>query len=193
MAKMYVIQTGRTVWDEQTRVESAPGAPLTQEGQQDVQEAARELAAHAAITTIYASDGQAEQQTAHLIARTLGAKVRTSRGLREIDYGLWQGLTQEQIKRRQPRLFRQWIDSPATVRPPGGESLDEVQQRLCKAVRGILKRHRNGQALVVLRPVALGLLKCLVRRDRIESLWQNVQRCCLWDVLEPDQELLNGS
>lgn len=193
MARMYVIQTGRTVWDEQTRVESAPGAPLTEAGQQAVQDAARELGTRTAITTVYASDGQTEQQTAQLVAHLLGAKVRTNRDLREIDYGLWQGLTEEEIQRRQPKLFRQWVESPATVRPPGGESLDEVQQRIAKAVRDILKRHKNGRALVVLRPVALGLLRCLVRRDQIGGLWQNVGRACTWDVLEGDQDLFNGS
>jgi broad specificity phosphatase PhoE len=190
---MYLIQTGQTVWDEQTRVESAPGAPLTESACQNVQDAARELAANAAITIVYASDGQAEQETAELIARALGAKVRIVKGLHEIDYGLWQGLTEKEVRRRHPKRFRQWMDSPVTVRPPGGESIEELRERLCQAVRGILKRHKNGGALVVLRPVALALLKCLLRRDDLELLWRNVSGACKWDVLEADKELLNGS
>jgi broad specificity phosphatase PhoE len=192
MPRMYVIQTGRTTWDEQTRVESAPGAPLTASGQRDVQDAAKELASQA-ISIIYASRGQAEQQTARLIADALGAKMRTNKDLRELDYGLWQGLTAEEIKRRQPKLFRQWSEDPGSVRPPGGETLQEAQQRLGRAMRQILKRHRNGGALVVLRPVALGLIKCLLRRDGIESLWRNVHEACCWDVLEADMKDLDGS
>jgi len=192
MPRMYVIQTGRTTWDDQTRVEPAPGAPLTASGQRDVQDAAKELASQA-ISIIYASRGQAEQQTARLIADALGAKMRTNKDLRELDYGLWQGLTAEEIKRRQPKLFRQWSEDPGSVRPPGGETLQEAQQRLGRAMRQILKRHRNGGALVVLRPVALGLIKCLLRRDGIESLWRNVHEACCWDVLEADMKDLDGS
>jgi broad specificity phosphatase PhoE len=190
MAKMYVIQTGRTIWDEQTRIESAPGTPLTETAQRDVQDAARELAVHN-ITTIYASVGEAEQQTAQLIAEAIGAKVRTRKDLRELDYGLWQGLTVQEIRRRQPKLYRQWSEAPASVRPPGGETLDEAQQRLRKAVRDLLKRHRNGNALVVLRPVALGLLRCLAHRETVESLWQNVPGGLTWEPFEPDSDALS--
>ena len=192
MTTMYVMQTGRTIWDEQVRVESAPGAPLTEIGQKDVQDAAKELAGHS-ISVIYASDGQAEQQTAHLVADAVGVKIRTRNDLRELDYGLWQGLTHEEIKRRQPKLFRQWQESPASVRPPGGESLDEARHRLGQALKDILKRHKDGEALVVLRPVAMGLVKCLVRQHQVDSLWQNVSDLCQWDLLEADAEDLNGS
>ena len=189
MAKMYVIQTGRTIWDEETRVESAPGAPLTAAGQNDVRDAARELVGFD-ITTVYASPSQAEQQTAQLIAEALGAKVRTREDLRELDYGLWQGLTVQEIRRRQPKLYRQWSEAPASVRPPGGETLEEVQHRLRKALREVLKRHKNGNALLVLRPVAQGLLKCLLRRAATDLLWQHVDPACTWDVVEADASVL---
>jgi len=192
MPKMYVIQTGRTTWDDQTRVDSAPGAPLTESGQQDVQDVAKELASRA-ISIVYASAGQAEQETAQLVARALGAKVRVNKDLRELDYGLWQGLTREEIKRRQPSLYRQWTEAPASVRPPGGETLQEALERLGEAMRNILKRHRNGGALVVLRPVALGLVKCLLRRDGVESLWDNVNETSSLDVFEAGMNDLDGS
>jgi len=192
MARMYVIQAGRTVWDEQSRIDSAPGAPLAASGQKDVQDAARELAA-LSITTIYASGGQAEQETAQLLAAALGAKIRTRKELRELDYGLWQGLTEEEVRRRQPKLFRQWTDAPGSVRPPGGETLQEAFQRLCEAMRAIIKRHRNGNALVVLRPVARGLLKCLTNGGTVEPVWQNVGDSCEPEAFEADPAALNGS
>lgn len=192
MPSMYVIQTGRTTWDEQARVESVAGAPLTEAGRQDVQDAAKELTGHA-ITTLYACCGQAEQQTAEGIAGVIGAKVRIQNELRELDYGLWQGLTLEEIKRRQPKLHRQWLDAPASVRPPGGETLEEAAGRLRAATMGILKRHKAGGALLVLRPVAFGLLKCLLRREAIESIWRNVSEACTWDVLDADVNALSGS
>ena len=192
MAKLYVIQTGRTVWDEQTRIEPLPGAPLAPSGLEDVRQAARQLAS-ASITTIYACTGQAEQETAMVLADELGAKIRIHKGLRELDYGLWQGLTQGELKRRQPKLFRQWNEAPASVRPPGGETLAEAEQRIRKAIREIVKRHRNGEVLVVLRPVVHGLLRCLLRHDTLDALWQNVDDQCCWELLEADHETLRES
>jgi len=185
MGKMFVIQTGRTTWDDQTRVESVPGAPLTALAEGAVREAARELLAEA-ISIVYACEGQAERQTAGLIAEALGVKIRIDNELRELDYGLWQGLTREEIKRRQPKLYRQWTESPASVRPPGGETLQEAHQRLRKAMKGILKRHRTGGALIVLRPLARALTRCLVGGNGIESIRQNAYEPCTWDVFEAD-------
>jgi broad specificity phosphatase PhoE len=193
MARLYVIQTGRTTWDEQARVESSLGAPLSPAGAAEVQDAARQLlAVQAPIEVIYTSAGAAEQQTAECVAAVLGAKVRVRKDLCELDYGLWQGLTQEEMKRRQPKLFRQWMEAPASVRPPGGETLDEAGKRIKKAIKDVIKRHKDGQALVVLRPVALGLVRCLVRRQGAEQLWQNVHAACQWELIEADNSLLSG-
>jgi len=185
MARMYVIQTGRTVWDEQARIESASGAPLADAGRRDVQVAAAELDV-LSITTIYASNGQAEQETARALAERVGAKVRTRKELRELDYGLWQGLTEAEIRHRQPKLFRQWSDAPNSVRPPGGETLPEALDRLKRAVRDIVKRHRNGNAVIVLRPVARALVKCLNNGGEMEGLWQYADDTCHAEPLEAD-------
>ena len=192
MAKMYVIQTAQTTWDEQSRMESAPGAPLTATGEQAVCDAARELAP-VGIATVYCSAGQAERQTAEMAVEILGAKLRVKEELRELDYGLWQGLTADEIRHRQPRLFRQWQDSPASTCPSGGETLQEARLRLCKAVREILKRRKNARVLIVLRPVVLGVLKCTVLQEPLESLWTHVQPGCRWELLDADENVLSGS
>ena len=45
MTKIFVVQTGQTIWEAQDRIESVPGAPLTEVGASDVERAAGELAA----------------------------------------------------------------------------------------------------------------------------------------------------
>ena len=39
----------------------------------------------------------------------------------------------------------------------------------------------------------VGLLKCLMRRDDVGALWQNVGDGCRWETLEPDANALSGS
>lgn len=185
--KLFVVQTGQTIWDVQDRIESLPGAPLTENGEQAVAQVADELAACGpGVCSIYACDSESECQTADLIAHAIGAKVRTDPDLHELDYGLWQGLTRDELKRRQPKLIRQWIDSPSSVRPPGGETLDEAQQRLRAAIKNILKRHKEGATLLVLRPVAVGLLRCMVTNDPVEQIWAHVDSEFTWGSYEMD-------
>ena len=187
MSKVFVVQTGQTIWEAQDRIESVPGAPLTETGASDVERTAAELAACGAdIRAVYACDGESERETAELVARTLGMKVRTEGELRELDYGLWQGLTWDELKRRQPKMFRQWSEAPASLRPPGGEMLAEAQTRLRAAIKGILKRHKDGAVLFVLRPVAVGLLRCFVTNDPVDQIWKHVDNEFTWGSYETD-------
>jgi len=187
MSKVFVMQTGETIWEVQDRIESVPGAPLTEAGASDVERAAGELAdCGADIRAVYACAGESEHETAELVAHALGTKVRTEGELRELDYGLWQGLTRDELKRRQPRMFRQWSEAPASIRPPGGETLEEAQDRLREAIKGILKRHKDDAALLVLRPVAVGLLRCLVNNDPVEEIWKHVDNEFTWASYETD-------
>ena len=171
MANLYLIQTGQTIWEPPQRVESVAGQPLTAEGSQEVALAGQQLRGRG-IEAVYSGDGEAERQTAGLLAAELGLKTRVEPDLRGLDYGLWQGLTVTEIKRRQPRAYRQWEESPASVRPPGGESLDELRGRLVPAVRAILKKNRGESVLVVLRPVALALMRCVLSGQDNSRLWE---------------------
>lgn len=190
MTTVYVVQTGETTLEQDHRLDSAAGAPLTEQGQMQVMDAARELATHE-IKTVYACTmGESERQTAALVAELLKAKVRKHSALHEIDYGLWQGLTTKEIRRRQPRVYRQWTKTPACVRPPEGETLAEAQQRLREALKQIVRRHKNGSVLLVLRPVLIGLLKCLAENDGLDDVWQHVDPSFRWKSYDVDLQSL---
>ena len=190
MTQVYVIQTGQTTWQAESRVESPAGSPLTEEGVQAVQDTARELAHHP-IKGVYACTfGEADRQTAELISPILHAKVHNRRQLHELDFGLWQGLTVEEIKRRQPRAYRQWSKSPGSTRPPEGETLAEAHARLKGALKEITKRRKDGSVLVVLRPVLAVLLKCLAEDGSLDELWEQMDEGFRWACYDVDQESL---
>jgi len=194
MPKVFVIQTGQTTWEAQDRIESAAGAPLTDGGRRTVQSAAAELASQVQdIHVIYAGDSEPERQTAAMVAKALGLKVRKASGLHELDYGLWQGLTMAELKRRRPKMYRQWLDAPAGIRPPGGETLKEAQQRLGKTLKDVLKRHKDETALLVLRPVAMALLRCLITRKAVERVWQHMDPQFTWGSYEMDSAFLEAA
>ncbi len=186
MASLYIMQTGQTTWEAQSRVEPLAGSPLTPAGAEAAAAAVADLPA-GGINAVYAAEGEAERQTARLAARKLGVKVRTRQELHELDYGLWQGLTHEEIERRQPKVYHQWQHEPARVRPPGGETLAEAQERLREAVRRIVKQQKGRPVLLVLRPVAAGLLRCLLGREMLDGFGQRVAdgpTCCRVEVDE---------
>ena len=67
--KLFVVQTGQTIWEVQDRIESLPGAPLTDDGAVAVSQVADELAAcGSGVCSVYACDSESERQTADLVA-----------------------------------------------------------------------------------------------------------------------------
>ncbi len=189
MATLYVLQTGRTTWEDLGRIESAAGAPLSEAGATQVAETARELISRN-ITAVFAGDGEAEKQTAQAVADELSVKVHTQGEIREFDYGLWQGLTIDEVRRRQPKVYRQWMDTPDSVCPPGGETLDEALKRIRRAVKRIVKRQKDGAVLLVLRPVVLGLLRGYLAGDEPAALWQHVDPNFTWASYDTDEAAL---
>lgn len=171
MTTLYVMKTGQTGLSESNRIEGTIGAPLTLEGAAAVREMAGELAGRGVAVT-YSSENESDHQTAQIAAHELGVRHAFSNDLRDLDYGLWQGLEVEEIKRRQPKAYRQWLEEPTSVCPPEGETLNEARGRLMRTVGKIVRRHRGQNVLLVLHPMAAALVRCGLVGAPLESVWE---------------------
>ena len=189
MGTLYLVQTGRTIWEEQQRLESAGGAPLTEEGVKQVLKVAQQLNG-LNIGVIHAGETQAERETAELVAKTINAKVRTSPALRELNFGLWQGLAIEEIKRRQPKMYRQWTESPTSCAAPKGEPIAEACKRIRRALKRILRRHKGGPVMVILRPFVLSLTRRILQGRAIEDFWESADPDFEWCSFQVEEKTI---
>ena len=87
------------------------------------------------------------KETADLIAPGLTQVVLP--GLTEIDYGEWEGLSPEQARERDPELYEGWLEDPARIAPPGGETAQQVADRTLAALREIEERYRRATGPVL--------------------------------------------
>jgi broad specificity phosphatase PhoE len=178
-----LIRAGKTDYDCQNRIQGTLDLPLSEEGWQQVAALAEQLHQHS-VEAIYAGPDQASQQTAELVSVSLQQKVKTNKTLHNLDLGLWQGMLVEDVKTKQPKVYKQWVEHPETVCPPEGESLAAAQDRLQAALDKIEKKHET-VAMVLAEPLA-SLLCQVVRGDDLGNLWQT---CCksrpAWEMLVP--------
>jgi broad specificity phosphatase PhoE len=143
---------------------------------------------------LYCGPGESTVRTADIIGRALGLRPKRIEELRNLDQGLWEGLQIEEIKRRNTRLFRQWIEDPRTICPPQGETVEDALDRVRSALRPLVRRHQDGEffALVVGEPLAR-LISCFLRRAPRLQLDEQLP-CCGWERIEiPPDLLTNGS
>ncbi len=186
MRLMYIVRTGETAWDREDRTDSLVGVPLTDEGGEAIQRISLELAPHKP-TVVFASGGEAERQTAKILGTQLGLKVKTNNELCEFDFGLWQGLTTEEIKHRQRKLYKQWAEKPSGIRPPNGEILAEAQKRISTAICEILKKNKKNTPIIVLKPVVLAVLRCWLNDIPLDEVWNSTPRSFTWESYEIDE------
>jgi broad specificity phosphatase PhoE len=149
--------------------------PLSERGQCEVARMAHNLARSpggSRISALYCGPGENVLRTAEIVGKAVGVRPRCIDEFRNLDQGLWQGLQIAEIRRRNTKLFRQWIDDPETICPPQGETVESAMGRIKAAFRPLLKRHHDEViGLVVGDPLArmvAGYLKCEPRVHRDE-------------------------
>jgi broad specificity phosphatase PhoE len=169
MTQVVLIRPGATAYDEQNRVQGILDIPLSERGRAEVTRLAETLAssesADGALAALYCGPGESAVRTAEILGKALGLRPRRIDDLRNLDQGLWQGLQRDEIKRRNLKVFRQWLDDPVTICPPQGETIASAQERIKVALRPLIRRHPDGAiGLVVADPIAR-LIACYLRRE----------------------------
>ena len=169
MTQVVLIRPGATAYDEQNRVQGILDIPLSERGRAEVVRLAETLARleppAVTLAALYCGPGESVIRTAEVVGKTLGLRPRRIDDLRNLDQGLWQGLQRDEIKRRNLKVFRQWLDDPVTVCPPQGETIASALQRIKAALRPLFRRHSDEAiGLVVAEPIAQ-LIACHLRRE----------------------------
>ena len=124
----------------------AAGLHLADAGHQQAGRVAERIAALSRPpVAVYASPLERTRETAQPIARALGLRVRSSKGLLECDFGTWTGKKLDRL-RKKPE-WGQVQHSPSTFRFPGGESFSEMASRAWQTVVDLAALH-PGQTIV---------------------------------------------
>jgi broad specificity phosphatase PhoE len=169
MTQVVLIRPGATVYDEQNRVQGILDIPLSERGRAEVVQLAEKLAEPcsgiAPLSALYCGPGESVIRTAETVGKALGLRPKRIDYLRNLDQGLWQGLQFDEIKRRNLKVFRQWLDDPVTICPPQGETIENALERIRQALRPLIRRHHDEAiGLVAGEPIAQ-LIACYLRRD----------------------------
>ena len=166
---LIVIRSGATDYEMQGRIRGAVDIPLCPTGVVEAGHAAELLAARPP-TALYSADSACATETGRIIAAALSLRPRTVRGLHNLGQGLWEGLLVDEIRRRQPRLYRQWQDNPWAVAPPEGELLEDACERVEAVLEKLLRRGEGRVALVVPDPLDR-IVRWIVAGESMGDLW----------------------
>ncbi|MGW4481278.1 bifunctional RNase H/acid phosphatase [Rhodococcus triatomae] len=146
--RLLLLRHGQTALSVERRYSGRGNPELTEIGLAQAAGAARRLAARGGVAAVVSSPLGRARQTAQAAADALGLPVTVLEGLTETDFGDWEGLTFREAAERDPDLHKSWLGDTA-VRPPGGESFDEVRRRIEGVQADLVREHAGQNVLVV--------------------------------------------
>jgi probable phosphomutase (TIGR03848 family) len=141
------VRHGRTPTTDAVVPGRARGLHLSDDGRKQAMTVADHLAGLDNVDAVYASPLERAKETAAPIAKALGLRVRTDRGLLEADCGEWTGRSLKDL-RKLPE-WRTVQRYPSGFRFPGGESFGEMQARMAGAVARMRDRHPGRTVVAV--------------------------------------------
>jgi probable phosphoglycerate mutase len=186
MLTILLIRSGITEFDSQGRIQGMLDVPLCEEGRRQAMATAEELGARAAtVDALYTGPCLSAQQTAEILGEKLDLKPKTIKKLHNLNQGLWQGLLFDEVKSKQPKVYRQWQERPDTVCPPEGETLQEASERLKKALAKLTKKHKSGTIGLVLAQPLASVLRSLLDHGQPPCVCHSASATkTLWEPIE---------
>jgi broad specificity phosphatase PhoE len=160
---------GRTAWNAERRFQGQTDIPLDDEGRAQ----ARALALHLrgeSFDVAFTSDLVRARETADAICAGRDIELTLEPQLREMHFGVWEGLTWAEIVERWPEVAERYEFSPRYYVPEGGESWEHI----CARVEAVLRRidenmPSSGRALLVSHAGVMHAILHVVRSEAAAS------------------------
>ena len=146
--RLLLLRHGQTALSVERRYSGRGNPALTDVGRKQGAAAARYVAQRGGVAAVFSSPLQRAYDTAAAAAKALGLDVTVDDDLIETDFGAWEGLTFAEAAERDPDLHRRWLRDTSAA-PPGGESFDQVLDRVLRARERIIAAHQGATVLVV--------------------------------------------
>lgn len=173
MHSLILVRHGETDWNREDRIQGGLDIPLNGVGKKQAKSIALELT-NTPINYIFSSRLSRAYDTATEITKSHQLKVFTDSRLDELRQGEWEGMRTSEARLSYLSLYSKWERNPASVTPPGGESLKEVSQR----TKDFLEEKiipQQGTGVIVAHKVINALIRLFLEKDdSMDSLWEKL-------------------
>lgn len=146
--RLYLLRHGEVVGAGTRRYNGQADVGLAERGVAQYHQL-KERFAGATLAACYTSDLTRCAQGAELLGAHFGVTPVKYKELRELDIGIWQGLTWDELMERYPVEWQARLDDVVNYRVPQGENLLDVNNRVMPVINDIVARHQGEEVLVV--------------------------------------------
>jgi len=168
--ELILVRHGETEYNRADVFRGRVDLPLNERGRLQAQAAAAYLS-DLPFEAFYSSPLRRSMETASTIAGQHGGRAHPLEPFIDVDYGLWSGKSVEEVRAGWPDVFSAWVENPAEVVFPEGESMLAVRQRLREGLEGLARRH-EGRVLLVGHKLINRVIICIVLGLPTQAIWK---------------------
>ena len=189
ITKIYFVRHGETKANVKRLLFGHMNLDLTKNGIKQAKHAAKHLVGAGlrpapTFDYIISSPLKRTKHTAKIIRKEfVGAglapalKIIIDKNLIEKSEGIWEGKTLWQIREKDPKNYYKWLKNPFKIRLPKGESIMDLNKRVKKFYKTILKKHLGKNIIVVTHSGPIKIFILNVLGANINKFWHLVTKC----------------
>ena len=163
-SRWFFVRHGETEWNSTGRAQGQADTPLNARGRAQAALTGTRLAP-LEFEAAYSSDLSRVSDTAEAIVNGRDLPLIKMESLREKGFGEWEGMTFAEVEEQHPSMFRRLFDEDIEFAPPGGESDQQLYDRLQGVKEALVAAHPDseGNILVVAHGGSLrALIACMM-------------------------------
>lgn len=167
----YFLRHGNTAWTDKQIYYGATDIKMDKTGRNQIRKAAF-FFADKQIDLIMTSPLQRSLESASIINEQLQKNCIRAPELAEMNFGIFEGLTHTQITEKFPGEYNSWINQWITNRIPGGESLQDMADRVVSAIEKVRKEYQGKTLLLVSHGGAIRAALSCYLTGSLENYWK---------------------
>ena len=143
-----IIRHGETIWNAQQRIQGHRNSKLSENGIRQAGLVAKSLAKRE-FDVLISSDLERAAETAGIINKLLQLPLEYNKNMRERSFGIVEGMTLAEMKEKFPREYRSYKERELGFKFSGGESIEQLFNRVTSEIEAIARKFENKKVLIV--------------------------------------------
>lgn len=189
--KMILIRHGQTDWNRCRRYCGSRDVELNETGKSQAgklfealngSRKAPELPVDEEIGDVYCSGAKRTVQFAGIAFPN--KRIKEAAALREINFGIFEGLTYDEIMDKYPELYQEWLRDPSCTVIPGGENLTSFAGRIRQGVSDILSDSKEQVIALVTHAGPIRVILCDIFKFSLKDIWRVTPKSASITVVE---------
>jgi alpha-ribazole phosphatase len=212
---LYLIRHGETEGGEAKRYKGTIDVPLSEKGVMQMEQLSKYIVREiincsnppsppflkggkgGLLSAVYCSDLKRAIKSAEIIAEPHSLNPTVVPALRERNFGIWEGMSFDEIREKYPLDFDAWASNPLQFSPMGGETTLEMRERVLNSLDKIIRNHNGEHVAIVAHGGVNRIILCHLLGIPLENIFRIEQDYGALNIIEywknyPVVKLING-